>query len=345
MEQRVPASVILATLAGLIAGMSVVVTLAGSQAAAAGASTVTVSGTSFHVDGREAFLLGVSLFDALGRTPARDQDLDTLRDWGVTSVRVWAHWLDPIYQADGALTPGGRARLLELAQRLRARRFVLELVLLRPGQLPGQGVAIFTGETARVRAVQAMTSALRDYRNVVFDLYNEHDHPGGRISHAGARVLRDAVKAIDPARLVTISSIQGHLLNPAGQVGKTEEQNLREEVGTGPEAVGVDIVAPHFIRSDDWAAATGMRIGALRTALDRIGRRVPIYLNEERRTDARVALDPAAYRLAFTNAREAGAAGWLFHTAAGFFLAQKPFLEALAPNERTALSSLVVKPR
>jgi hypothetical protein len=345
MKQRVPPNLILAAIAGLIAGLSVVPTLAGSSAAAPGAATVTVSGTSVLVDGREAFLLGVSLFDALGRTPARDLDLDTLREWGVTIVRVWAHWLEPIYQADGALTAPGRARLLELAQRLRARGFVLELVLLRPGQLPGQGVAIFTGETARVRAVQAMTSALRDYRNVVFDLYNEHNHPGGPISHAGARALRDAVKAIDPARLVTISSIQGHLVNAAGQVGKDEERNLREEAGAGPDAVGVDIVAPHFIRSDDWAAATGARITALRTALDQVGRRLPIYLNEERRTDARVALEPAAYHVAFANARQAGAAGWLFHTAAGFFLAQKPFLEALAPNERTALSSLVDKPR
>jgi hypothetical protein len=151
------------------------------------------------------------------------------------------------------------------------------------------------------------------------------------------------VKAIDPARLVTISSAGGHLINDAGQVGKREERNLLEEAGTGPDAVGVDIVAPHFQRSEDWAPATGARIGALRSALDRIGRRLPIYLNEERRTDPRVALDPAAYRRAFAEAKQAGAAGWLFHTAAGFSLGQKAFLDALAPNERTALSRLIDK--
>jgi hypothetical protein len=179
----------------------------------------------------------------------------------------------------------------------------------------------------------------------VFDLYNEHDHSDGPISHAGARVLRDAVKAIDPARLVTISSAGGHLINAAGVVGKDEERNLREEAGAGPDAVGVDIVAPHFQRSDDWARATGKRIGALRTVLDRTGRRLPIYLNEERRTEPRVALDPAAYRGAFAEARQAGAAGWVFHTAAGFSLRQRPFLEALAPNERAALSRMADKPR
>jgi hypothetical protein len=344
-EQRMPANVALTAIVGLIAGTIVVLRLAGWSAAAPGSATVTVSGTSFHVDGRPAFLLGVSLFDALGATPPRDQDLDTLRDWGVTIVRVWAHWLEPIYQADGALTAQGRARLLTLADRLRARGLILELVLLRPGQLAGQGVAIFASETARVGAVKAMTSALRDHRNVVFDLYNEHDHPGGPISHAAARVLRDAVKAIDPARLVTISSIEGHLINPSGQVGMNEERNLREEAGVGPDAVGVDIVAPHLHRSADWAAATGARIGALRTGLDRIGRGLPIYLNEERRTDPRAALDPAAYRVAFANARHGGAAGWVFHTAAGFYLGRQPFLEALAPNERAALSRMVDEPR
>lgn len=310
-----------------------------SRAAQTGPS-IAVAGTAFHVDGRETFLLGVSLFDALGSTPPRDRDLDQLAAWGVRIVRVWAHWLEPIYQADGALTAEGRARLLTLVDRLRSRRLILELALLKPGQLPGQGSAIFPDEAARLRAVQAITSALRGHRDVIFDLYNEHDHPGGPISHADSRVLRDAVKAIDRARLVTISSTGGHLVSAASQVGPAEEKNLRDEAGTDPGAVAVDIVAPHFPRSDDWAAATGTRVAALKGVMEKMGRPLPIYLNEERRTDDRTALDPAAYRDAFARAREAGAAAWLFHTAAGFGLKQKPFLDALKPNERAALASL-----
>jgi hypothetical protein len=76
-----------------------------------------------------------------------------------------------------------------------------------------------------------------------------------------------------------------------------------------------------------------------------LSRRLPIYLNEERLTEPRVALDPAAYRSAFAEARQADAAGWIFHTAAGFSLHQRPFLEALAPNERTALSRMADNPR
>ena len=322
------------------AGCALAIALTIWPAAAAGPATITVSGTAFHVDGRPAYLLGVSLFDALGSTPPRDLDLDTLGQWGVGLVRVWAHWLEPIYQGDGTLTAEGRTRLLTLTERLRTRGMVLELALLRPGQLPGQGVAIFASTEARVRAVQSITTALREYRNVIFDLYNEHDHPGGPISHADSRVLRDAVKAIDRARLVTISSTGGHLVSAASQVGPAEEKNLRDEAGTDPGAVAVDIVAPHFPRSDDWAAATGTRVAALKGVMEKMGRPLPIYLNEERRTDDRTALDPAAYRDAFAKAREAGAAAWLFHTAAGFGLKQKPFLDALKPNERAALASL-----
>ena len=310
-----------------------------SRAAQTGPS-IAVAGTAFHVDGRETFLLGVSLFDALGSTPPRDRDLDQLAAWGVRIVRVWAHWLEPIYQADGALTAEGRARLLTLVDRLRSRRLILELALLKPGQLPGQGSAIFPDEAARLRAVQAITSALRGHRDVIFDLYNEHDHPGGPISHATARTLRDAVKAIDPERLVTISSTGGHLVNGASQVGASEARNIREEAGTGPDAVNVDILAPHFPRTDDWASATSARIAAVRAVLDAIKRTLPIYLNEERRSDDRVALDPGAYRTAYAQARQGGAAAWLFHTNAGFGLKQKPFLDALAPNERTALGSM-----
>ena len=89
----------LLVLAGLIV-------IAAAPLPAAGPS-LSVSGTTLQLDGRPAFVLGASLFDALGPIAPRDQDLDALKSWGVTIVRVWAHWHEPIYGADGALTAGG----------------------------------------------------------------------------------------------------------------------------------------------------------------------------------------------------------------------------------------------
>jgi len=292
------------------------------------------------VDGRDTFLTGVSLFDALGTVAPRDRDLDALAGWGVNTVRVWAHWHTAIYQSDGALSADGRTRLLALARRLQERGLIFELVILRPGQLPGQPFAVFASEAARMKAVEAVTEAMRPFRNVLFDLCNEHDHPDGPMSHAAARVLRDRVKALDPQRIVTISSTEYHLVSAAGTLDDKGVRNLQEEAGSGPDSVHADIVAPHFPRTDTWAAATGDRVGAIRAALDRIGARVPIYLNEERRASESASVAAETYVRARTGAANSGAAGWLFHTAAGFELAKKPFLDALTAEERAGLQTL-----
>lgn len=68
--------------------------------------------------------------------------------------------------------------------------------------------------------------------------------------------------------------------------------------------------------------------------------RVPIYLNEEQRTDTSAPLAPEAYVRAVTEARRAGAAAWLFHTAAGFQLRDKTLVAALGANERAALAAI-----
>jgi Cellulase (glycosyl hydrolase family 5) len=301
---------------------------------------LSVARQAILVDGRPAFLTGVSVFDALGTVAPRDADLDALKGWGVNTVRVWAHWHEPIYQSDGTLTADGQARLLALVRRLQSRGLILELVLLRPGQLPGQPFPVFASEAARARALEAVTLALRPFRNVLFDLYNEHDHPDGPITHAAARALRDKVKAIDGARVVTISSTEFHLVSPKGEIDDAHARNVREEATNDAGSVAVDMVAPHFPRTDDWAAATAARIGAVRAALDRIGSRVPIYLSEERRADGSARIQPSAYRVALANASSAGAAGWVFHTAAGFELKKTPFLDALAAEERAGLQTL-----
>ena len=49
---------------------------------------------------------------------------------------------------------------------------------------------------------------------------------------------------------------------------------------------------------------------------------------------------PDAYRQSFAEAQRAGAAGWVFHTAAGFELGKRQFVDALSAEERAALSKL-----
>ena len=131
-----------------------------------------------------------------------------------------------------------------------------------------------------------------------------------------------------------------HLIDSDGSVNAEQAQNLREEVSTGPGAVNVDVVAPHFPRTDEWAAVTGSRTAAIRAGLESTGGDTPIYLNEERRAEPGTIIPPDAFRRAYTQARDSGAAGWVFHTAAGFSLDARSFVDALTPEERLGLSQV-----
>jgi hypothetical protein len=215
------------------------------------------------------------------------------------------------------------------------RRLLLELVLLRPGQLPGEQFAVFSSAAARERAVREITITLKPHRHVVFDLYNEHDHPDGPISHADARRLRDTVKAIDSRRLVTISSTEYHLLNPQGVLDEPGLRNLRGEVGLDEDSVRVDLLAPHLTGS------LSRHLTTLLAGLERLGRSMPIYVNEQQRARPGQPLITAeTYLGAFSSARRAGAAGSVFHTAAGYDLKKISFGEGLNDEERRALSRL-----
>ena len=67
---------------------------------------------------------------------------------------------------------------------------------------------------------------------------------------------------------------------------------------------------------------------------------MPIYLNEERRATPQTRIDAVVYGRALAAARNAGAAGWIFHTGAGFDLRATPFLDALTSEERAGLGAL-----
>lgn len=306
-----------------------------------GRVALSVSGEQLAINGQPRFLLGVSLFDALGSTPPSDSDLDQLARWGVDLVRVWAHWNEPVYDAAGTLSPRGRERLVNLVTRLEAREMGLVLVILRPGQLEGQRFAIFSAAAARLRAVRQVAALLAPYRSVILDLCNEHDHPEGPLTVGEARQLRDAVKVLDPARIVTMSFTSANLLESDGAVGPAGQRILGAHVGSGQGSAGVDVLTPHLPRTADWARVTAPRVTALRRALQLMGRPVPVLLDEEKRTEAGAPPIPAEEFLsAAVGARDAGAAGWFLHTAAGFDLRARGFVEALDTDERIALSAL-----
>ncbi len=169
-----------------------------------------INGTQFTINGQPAFLLGASYYGALGATREfiRD-DLDDLQRHGFNWIRMWATWA--AFTNDvSAVDSNGNARepyfgkLKWLLGECDGRQMVVDVTLSR-----GKGVSGATGLTtlaAHQRAVETLVTGLKAYRNWYLDLGNERNIRDGRFVSVGdLRQLRDAVKRLDPARLVTAS--------------------------------------------------------------------------------------------------------------------------------------------
>jgi hypothetical protein len=289
-------------------------------------SGLLVDGDHFTFDGVPTFLLGVSYFDARDWTVS---DLDGLSQRGWNLVRIWLDWGDDsFFGADATLSPEGASALVELVVAARERGMIVDVTILDPEFIPGPDLE------HRSAAATSVATTLLDADNVLFDVMNEHDHGGGPIDHTEAGAIVAAVRAVDPDRIVTISSTGGHLVAGDATVQTTA---VDEEL----DIVGVDVVTPHMPRTADWSPATGPRVAALRAHLRARAVTMPIYLQEEARR-GHSGLDPSAEEFvgAAQAAVAAGAAGWIFHTDAGFDLGTADFFAALDEVEIAVVDTL-----
>lgn len=315
-------------------------TLPAADAHATAGSTLGISGDRFTLGGQPRFLLGVSYFDAVGWQAS---DLDAFQARRFNLIRIFLDWsiidfkiqrLTPVaprgyVNPDGSLT--NTASLLNLVRACAARGIVVDVTILNALYNAARPLSKTLDMSSRERAVRNAVRLLKNEPNVLFDVCNEHDVAwGGKtttLTHDDLAVLIRAALAERPAAIVTVSSGERHLLN---------EQNLREEL-----AAGVMVVTPHFLRSPDWSELTGERVRAVRAAIRAAGKGLPIYLQEEQRRGWNANNPTAAQMLhAAREAVAAGAAGWVFHTYAGFDLRSKSFLENLDPVENEVFASL-----
>jgi hypothetical protein len=280
---------------------------------------IGVRGDDFTIDGVPTFLLGVSYFD--GRN-WHVEDLDGLASRGFNLIRIWLDW-DPasFFDAGGALA--AQDVLVALTEACRSRGIVVDVTILDPS-------LTFADREAAVRAT---ITALAAQPNVFFDLMNEHDHGGGPISHDEVAALAAAARERNPGAILTVSSTGGHIVDDLTLV----PVNVDEELGLA----GLDLLTPHLSRTADFADKTDQRVTVMKDYLASIGRPVPVYLQEEARR-GHSGLDPTLEEFvqAATEARDAGAAAWVFHTDAGFDLAAGTFFAQLDPVEAAVVDAL-----
>ena len=310
------------------------------------AQTLSVQGDRFAVDGHQRFLLFVSYFDGLRRptTALIDEDLQYLKEKGVDGIRVFPDWRVPrLMDSHGAVNPARLERLLTLVERAALKGMMVDLSF--DPSLPGiTSLNNFregrNGDGGLTKVAKALHEAGR--RNVIFDLCNEWDLHCAAFGMAGLQAVKNAIKAVDPERLVVVSARDEH------------------QAVSFVKDFGFDAVTYHDPRDhaptrdplDNWATRTGTVVASLKKRLAQSPGgiapiRSPIYLQEPSRfirpDEDRTDTDDSApyYSIAVTNARLSGAAAWTFHTLAGRELSgTEPFSSLLLEGEQVVLDDL-----
>jgi hypothetical protein len=176
------------------------------------ASDLTVSGTRFELDGKPFPYTGLSFFNAIYNTnfnagsEARVAWLKKFQGYGINVLRIWCQWdngrgfvdaspSSTMYFSDGSLRLEHLRTLKDILRDTDALGVCVELVLFSHESFREN---VRVGERADEKAVAALAGELMPFRNVTFQIWNEHDD---------ARVLPlvKRIKAIDPRRLVTNS--------------------------------------------------------------------------------------------------------------------------------------------
>lgn len=308
---------------------------------AVAAQSLSVQGDRFAVDGEPRFLLFVSYFDGLDRptTALIDEDLQYLKDKGVDGIRVFPDWHAPrLMDSSGAVDRARLDGLLALVERAELKGMMVDLTF-DPG-LPGiTNVDSFREGSDGAGGLRRIAAALLEAkkRNVIIDLCNEWDLNCRTFGAAGLQGIKNAIKAVDPDRLVVVSA-------------RAEDQAVSFVTDSGFDAVAYHDPrdhAPGRSPHDNWATRTGSVVAGLKARLAESRVVAPVYLQEpsrflrpgEHRGDTDD--DPLRYGSALADAREAGAAAWTFHTLAGGELSgPEPFSSLLLPGERAVLDQL-----
>ena len=286
-----------------------------------GVPKLGLSGDRLTINGQPAFLLGASYFDAVAW---RTSDLNELAARRFNMIRIWCDWDAP--NGKSLLDSGGnlvrRQTLIDLVHAAGQRGLVVDVTICAP-----EGNAL--SAAARENAVRSVVSALSGEPNVYFDVMNEHRHPAGPASMADVARFFAAGRAAWSGAILTVSDT-----DVIG--GNVDTAHVDGELNAGTQ-----MISSHMERTSDWATQTGSRVRVLKSYLVSKGRNIPVMLDEEARR-GHSGLDPSRDEFfeAAREARDAGAAGWVFHTDAGFDLAASSFFDALDSVEHEVVDGI-----
>jgi hypothetical protein len=200
---------------------------------------LVVKGTKFERAGEHFEYTGISFFNALfnkdfnASQQERKGYLQKFHNHGINVLRVWCQWDNArgfvdagkgqsLYKNDGNLDGVVLGRLTNLLEDAEAMDMVVLLVLF---SRESWNEGIILEEGASELAVGELAKRLKPHRNLIFQIWNEHDY-------RTVDYLK-IIKSIDPMRLVT---------NSPGYAGV---------LGSPQENLALDFLSPHTSRNDD----------------------------------------------------------------------------------------------
>lgn len=304
------------------------------------ATKLGVKGTEFTLNGRPAFLYGISYYGGLGPSEeAITKDLTEAKKYGFNWVRVWATWgafENDVSAVDAEGKP--REKYLKKLQWLVAecakQGFVVDVTLSRGNGATGPA-RLQTLEAHR-RAVETLVTALKGHRNWYLDLGNERSVKDKRfVSFEDLKELRELARKLDAELLVTASH--------GSDITKDE---FREYLKTAK----VDFVCPHRPRDSESPKQTEKKTKEYLAWGTELGREVPVHYQEPfRRGYGKWEPKADDFVTDLKGAKAGGAAGWCFHNGdhrtakdgqprRSFDLREKRLFEQLDEDELKALA-------
>ncbi len=214
---------------------------------------LAVAGTHFTLDEKPFPYTGLSFFNAIynptfnASSEARRAWLKKFQSYGINVLRIWCQWdnargfvdaapTNTMFEADGTLRPTHLATLKAILSDADQLGMCVEVVIFAQESYLEKIRLIPPSDES---AVASLTRELLPFRNVTFQIWNEH-------SDERVLPLLKIVKAIDPQRLVSNSPGYG------GDPGRDEENSA------------LDYLTPHTTRSGRYWETAPQELAALR---------------------------------------------------------------------------------
>jgi hypothetical protein len=284
-----------------------------------------------------------------------EADLEFFKSRGINNVRVWANWTlgdapgATVLNSNGGLLTGRMQKLRDLIDLAEDKdmtvdvtfswRSFVEDTCSTDCNVSGPGTTCWNNFQTGVSNVAANLRNNQLTDNVFFDLSNEFNFPAQGCDALGTDELEALRNALEPAN------------PPRVHMSTASKTGLDHTVfGEILEAESVEFLSPHFPRDNDWSSDLGIRIDNLRMFIDPLV--APIHIQEGMRrgtagtgcgegsnlSQGNEPCTAADFLQASEFAASFGAAGWVFHTDAGFRLDKGRFEAALSDFEKGVLA-------